>query len=213
MHHRVAPDALVDLLALEHVALGLGEDADGWSSRRVRSAATRASTWYVSGRISRPPAIAVLQPRRLRPPAAPDDGFDARDQLVRVAGLADPVVGSEPQRAHALGHGRLVGVDEHRHRGGRAQTVSRYGHACGPSTSRSITSASSRMATSASGGTGDAKTRCCQPARWSRFARTVGSPLSASTIPSRIADRAVVIAPASIRLRRRFGQPSSEFAH
>ena len=44
--------------------------------------------------------------------AAPHDGLDARDDLFRVARLRDPVVGAEPQAAHALGDGRLLRADD-----------------------------------------------------------------------------------------------------
>ena len=56
---------------------------------------------------------ARLDPRRLGAPAPPRDRFGARDQLLRVAGLGDPVVGAEPQPAHALTHRAAAGADDH----------------------------------------------------------------------------------------------------
>ena len=59
---------------------------------------------------------AGLDARRLGAPAPPRDGLGARDQLLRVAGLGDPVVGAQPQPAHALGHRRAAGADDHAQR-------------------------------------------------------------------------------------------------
>ena len=44
--------------------------------------------------------------------AAAHDALDACDHLLGVAGLGDPVVGSEAQPAHALGHGGGAGADD-----------------------------------------------------------------------------------------------------
>ena len=49
---------------------------------------------------------------RLGAAAAAHDGLDARDQLLGVARLGQPVVGAEAQAADALGDGRLAGADD-----------------------------------------------------------------------------------------------------
>ena len=65
--------------------------------------------------------------------------------------------------------------------------------ACGPRTAGSITTAFRRMATSASSGTGEASTRCCQPAAPRRLVRTCRKPLSESRIARRTAACVVVV--------------------
>src|SRR2546423_15417064 len=56
------------------------------------------------------------------------------------------------------------------------------------------------MATIASSGTGEASTRCCQPAMSSRFVRTWRNPLSESTTARRMAACVVgvIVAPAYV---------------
>ena len=79
-----------------------------------------AKAWNWSARISRPPATTgpvVAAPRSLL--AAPDDGLHARQHLLGVAGLGDPVVGAHPQPAHALGDRRAAGADHHAQAGHR----------------------------------------------------------------------------------------------
>jgi hypothetical protein len=82
------------------------------NSRRVRSTLTPpTNAWNWSGRIAdheRPGVDA-----RLGALAPPHDRLDARDQLLRVARLRDPVVGAQPQPAHPLRHRRLPGADDH----------------------------------------------------------------------------------------------------
>ena len=48
----------------------------------------------------------------LEPPAAAHDRLDARDQLLGMAGLGQPVIGAEAQAAHALGDRRAAGADD-----------------------------------------------------------------------------------------------------
>ena len=91
--------------------------ASSWissNSRRVRSALRPAAkAWNWSRRTSSSPAtVGRGVGAHLGAPAAPDDGLRARDDLLRVARLGDPVVGAEPQPAHALGDGGLPRADD-----------------------------------------------------------------------------------------------------
>ena len=85
------------------------------NSRRVRSTDwPAAKAWNWSARISiSPTATGAATVARLGALAAPHDGLHAGDQLLRVTRLGDPVVGAHPQPAHALGHARLAGADDH----------------------------------------------------------------------------------------------------
>ena len=116
VRHRVAPDTLVDRLALEHLAR---------PSRRAPAAArTRAGSgrgwlpatnaWKRSARISSSPSD-----KRARRPAAGRPGGGGAStastlaiDLLGVTGLGDPVVDAEPQAAHPLGDGRALGADD-----------------------------------------------------------------------------------------------------
>src|SRR3954470_10072234 len=101
--HRVAPHALVDLLALEHAALGSGDQLDQLelAPREVDRPVAHVRLEAVGADLD----LAGVDRRSLlaRPgggrPA--DAGVDAREQLLRVAGLRQPVVGADPQPAHA----------------------------------------------------------------------------------------------------------------
>src|SRR5215217_6926716 len=99
VHHRVAPDALVDLLALDHVALGRGEHLDQLvlSSRQVEAGAVDERLELVAAACDR------LVGARVGAPAAPDNGHDAGHQLLGMTWLGDPVVGAESEAADALG--------------------------------------------------------------------------------------------------------------
>ena len=105
------------------------------NSRRVRSM-ERPSTkaWKRSERISSSPAATARAAcARLGAAAAAHDGLDARDELLGVARLGQPVVGAEPQPAHALGDRRLARCRRRR----RARAAPRSSSlevlpACGP---------------------------------------------------------------------------------
>ena len=110
--HRVAPHALVDLLALHDPALRLGEQLDELElAAREIHAAPPTKAWNWSARTSTSPASTGPAPTASRRAAPPHDGLHARDQLLRMARLGHPVVGAEPQPAHALGDGRPTGAD------------------------------------------------------------------------------------------------------
>ena len=71
------------------------------------------NAWKRSGRISTSPASSGSASVRLgAAAAAAHDALHARDHLLGVAGLGDPVVGAEAQPAHALGDGRGAGADD-----------------------------------------------------------------------------------------------------
>ena len=58
VRHRVAPHALVDLLARDHLAAGAGEQLSSSNSRRVKSPLVpRTKAWKRSGRISTSPTV------------------------------------------------------------------------------------------------------------------------------------------------------------
>ena len=126
MDHRVAPHALVDLLALQDLTLGLGQqldelvlasgqlDRDAGHERLELVGADFDLTDHDRGRLD--PHVGALAPA--------DDRFDAGDQLFRVAGLGDPVVRAQPQAADALGDRGLAGADDHAQPGqARAELV------------------------------------------------------------------------------------------
>ena len=48
------------------------------------------------------------------------DGLDPCEDLLRMGGLGDPVIGPEAQAADALGDGRALGADDHAETGHRA---------------------------------------------------------------------------------------------
>jgi hypothetical protein len=48
--------------------------------------------------------------------SAARNSVDARNELLGVAGLGDPVVGAQAQAAHTLVDGRLARADDHRQR-------------------------------------------------------------------------------------------------
>ena len=158
------------------------------NSRRVRSIERAADEGLErSARISSSPAVTgPARAARLGAAAAAHDGLDARDELLGVARLGEPVVGAEAQAAHALGDRRVAGADDDAEAGQRRRRAARGSpSACGPRTARSTTTASRRMATSVSTGTGLASTRCSQPRRSRRLPSTCRKPESVSMTASR----------------------------
>ena len=115
MDHGVAPDALVDLLALQDLALGLGEQLDQLelAPGELDGDPAHERLELVGTDLDLADRHRRLVDAHVGALAAPDDGLDASDQLFRVAGLGHPVVGAQPQPAHALGHGGLAGADDH----------------------------------------------------------------------------------------------------
>ena len=113
-HHRVAPQARVDLLALEHPALGGGEQLDQLelAARQVEALAGDEGLEAVAAdldlaclpRLCGGAAVCLAAPAH--------DAAHARDRLLGVARLGDPVVGSEPQPSHALGHRGWTRADD-----------------------------------------------------------------------------------------------------
>ena len=143
--HRVAPQPLVDELALEH--------APARGRRAARSARTRAASGRCSRRArrpgtgrggSRPRPRAPARPSLdgLEPAAAAHDRLDARDQLLGMAGLGQPVVGAEPQPAHALGDASSRPCRRRR----RARAARRRGARATPSQVGPITARSTTIA-------------------------------------------------------------------
>ena len=112
--HRVAPDPLVDGLALEHLALGPGEQVEELelAPGQVEAVAGDEGLEAVGADLE----LAGEDRRGLGLVAAAavaaGDRFDPRDRLLRVGGLGDPVVDPEAQAADPLGHGRAAGADD-----------------------------------------------------------------------------------------------------
>jgi hypothetical protein len=114
MSHRVAPHALVDVLALDHPAARVGEHLEELelAARQADAAAGDESLELVGpdldlagndrAGLERPPSTVV----------ATHHGLDPGDHLLRMAGLRDPVVGSEPKAADSLRDGRVGGADD-----------------------------------------------------------------------------------------------------
>ena len=123
---------------------------------------------------------------RLGALAPPHDGLDARDQLLGMARLGHPVVGAQPQPAHALGDGGLARADDHAEARAAACRASRGSSSpAGRARRGRSRRAFSRIATIASSGTGLASTRYCQPAPSSRLERTCRNPVSESSTAMR----------------------------
>ena len=104
MGHRVAPDRLVDLLALEHLALRLGEQLEQLelAPREVDAAAAHERLELVGADLELAGHERTASDALGRALAPPDHGLHAREHLLGVAGLRDPVVGAGAQAAHAL---------------------------------------------------------------------------------------------------------------
>src|SRR4051794_40942562 len=113
--HRIAPHTLVDLLALEHPALGRRQQLDQLelAAREVDRPVAYVRLEAVGADLDLAGADRRPLLARLGPPAPAHDGLDPREQLLRMAGLRQPVVGAHPQAAHALGDRRLPGADDH----------------------------------------------------------------------------------------------------
>ena len=115
MGHRVSPDPLVDRLALEHLALGVGEQVQQLelAPGEVEAFAADEGLELVGADLELAGDQRALLGARAAAAAAAGDRFDAGDRLLGMAGLGDPVVDSEPQAAHPLGDGRAAGADDH----------------------------------------------------------------------------------------------------
>jgi hypothetical protein len=113
--HGVAPDALVDLLALEDLALGLGQQLDELvlAPGQLDRGAGDEGLELVAADLDLADHDGAGLDAHVGALAAPDDGLDASDQLFGMTGLGDPVVGAEPQPADALGDRGLAGADDH----------------------------------------------------------------------------------------------------
>src|SRR3954471_21524189 len=102
--HRVAPDLLVDLLPLEHLAAFLGEQVE-----QLELAAGEVE-WLLAGEgletVGANPQLAGVEGRARGLAAAAGmaaaDGFDPGDRLLGMAGLGHPVVDAKPQGADPL---------------------------------------------------------------------------------------------------------------
>src|SRR4051794_5338446 len=122
MGHRVAPDLLVDLLPLDHLARHLSQKLEEleFPTRQLKALSADERLELIAaylqlGMRHRPdlkPDLGALSPT--------DDGFDPRHHLFRMAGLADPIVRPESEGANPLRDGRLRGADEHAEAGDRA---------------------------------------------------------------------------------------------
>ena len=123
--HRVSPHALVDALAGDHPAAW-----DASSTQKLELAAGEPD------RASADERLEHVGPDLQLPGddglgrigggscgvAASHRGLDAGQHLLRMAGLRDPVVGTEPQAADALGDRAGACADDHHlRRGGRAE--------------------------------------------------------------------------------------------
>src|SRR5215217_6750827 len=165
------------------------------NSRRVRSTLTPpTNAWNWSGRTSTSPTTSG--PASTRASARLRRRTTASTRAISSSGWHGFVTQSSAPRRRPRTRWATEDCPVHTTTpscGSRAQSFSRYVHACGPSTARSSTTALSRMATSASSGTGEASTRCCHPAVSSRFVNTCRNPLSESTTARRMAACVVVV--------------------
>ena len=114
MGHRVAPDPLVDLLALEHLAALLGEQVE-----QLELAAGEVEGLLADeGLEAVGPDLHLADGERrglvllAAAAAAAGDRFDPGDRLLGMARLGHPVVDAEPQAAHPLGDGGAAGDDD-----------------------------------------------------------------------------------------------------
>src|SRR5204863_3724802 len=115
VRHRVAPDALVDLLTLEHGAARIREQLKELelATREVERMPGHERLELIRADLELPGHDRAGLGPSVGPTAAPHYSLDARDDLLRMAGLRDPVVGAEAQAAHALGYGRALGAHDH----------------------------------------------------------------------------------------------------
>ena len=186
--HRVAPDPLVDLLALEHAALGVGEQLDQLelAPRQVDRAAVRRrpGTGRRGSRPRRPRsgAAAGASARRRRRTTASTRAMTSSGWHGLVTQSSAPIRSPRTRWAtvDCPVHTTTPAPGSSRH------SLSRYSHACGPSIARSMTTRAQRASRrAASIGTALASTRCSQPRRSMRLVSTWRKPES----PSRTATR------------------------
>ena len=113
--HRVAPDPLVDRLALEHLALGVGKQLQQLelATGQVKAAIADEGLELVGADLQLAGDEGTGLGIGAAAATAAGDGLDPRHHLLRVAGLADPVVDPEPQAPHPLGNGRASGANDH----------------------------------------------------------------------------------------------------
>src|SRR5215218_1151313 len=107
VRHRVAPHALVDRLALQHVTGIARQQADQLELAACQVEAARADKRLeLVGADRQLTGFKRLTFSRWSGNSAPThDCLDARNQLLRVARLREPVVGAEPQCTNTLGDG------------------------------------------------------------------------------------------------------------
>ena len=113
------------------------------------------------------------------------DGLDARDELLGVARLGHPVVGAEPQPAHALGDGRLAGADDDRQRGQLGRDPLEVLPRVRPEQREVDDERAEAHRDEASTGTAPASTRCSHPSRSRRLVSTCRKPESVSMTATR----------------------------
>jgi hypothetical protein len=113
--HRVTPDLLVDLLALDHLAMRLGEQLKELElAAREADALAADECLVLIGtylELRRDQRTDILAGRGALAPA--HDRLDPRHDLLGMRGLPDPVVGAEAEPPDPLCDGRLRGADEH----------------------------------------------------------------------------------------------------
>src|SRR3712207_3243190 len=94
--HGVAPDALVDLLALEHAPVGVGQQLDELelAVREIDGVLADERLVLIGADLDLADHDRLDGRRALGPAPAADDRLDAGDDLLRMARLRDPVVGA-----------------------------------------------------------------------------------------------------------------------
>ena len=115
MRHRVAPHALVDLLALQHLPLGLGEQLDEleFAPREIDGAPADEGLELVRADLHLAGDHGPRVDSGLGALAPPHHGLDPGDQLLRMAGLGHPVVRPQAQPAHPLRDRRRPRAHDH----------------------------------------------------------------------------------------------------
>src|SRR5215213_4315677 len=116
VRHRIPPHALVDRLALQHVASVARQQTDQLelAARQVEAAGAHEGLELVGANRQLARFQGRSFGRRSGDSAPPHDRLDARNQLLRMTWLREPVVGSESQRTHALSDGRRSTADDRR---------------------------------------------------------------------------------------------------
>ena len=113
--HRIAPDPLVDRLALEHLALAVGEQVQQLELAAGQVEALTGGEGleliWTDLQLTGGKRTGLGFAAAAAPAAA--DRFHPRHRLLGMAGLGDPVVDPEPQAPHPLGDGRAAGADDH----------------------------------------------------------------------------------------------------